>query len=186
MAAKNWRARIKRRRGKAFHPGTIRELNLVAMMDMMTVILVFLLKSYSVSAMSIPMGDQINIPKSSNTARPEEAVKLTVTKLAGGHGVIAVDEEKIVDLSPANLAKLENQAKTKRDFMIPELAAKLRKKAEDMKYVASLNAQLKFEGKILVIADKDTPYWLVTEVLFTAAESQFEKYNLVALKTVQD
>ena len=185
FAAKKWRARLKKRRGKSFHPGNIRELNLVAMMDMLTVVLVFLLKSYSVSAMSIPVGDTINVPKSTNTIRPQEAVKLTVTKTGAKEGVIAVDEKRVIELSPQMMAQLEAQAQ-KRNFLIPELAKELSSKAEGIKFIASKNPSIKFDGKILIIADKDTPYWLVTEVLFTAAEAQFEQYSLVAMKETQD
>jgi biopolymer transport protein ExbD len=185
FAKRKWRARIKKRRGKSFHPGAIRELNLVAMMDMLTVVLVFLLKSYSVSAMSIPVGDAIDVPKSSNTIRPGEAVKLTVTKLEGQAGVIAVDEERVIELTPQKVGELEAQAR-RRDFMIPQLRAKLDKKAESIKFIASKNPSQKFEGKILLIADKKTPYWLVTALLYTAAEAGFEQYNLVAMKEVQE
>lgn len=178
----NWRARLKRRRGKAFKPVAIRELNLVAMMDMLTIILVFLLKSYSVSALSIPVGEEINVPKSSNIATPQEAVKLTVTRSSGGvPGVIAVDEEKVIHLDPQMEAQLKAQS-VKRDFLIKDLHRALTKRADGIKEIAKLNPSIKFEGKILVIADRDTPYWLITEVLYTAAEAHFDRYNLVALR----
>jgi biopolymer transport protein ExbD len=177
-----WRARLKRRRGKLLKPFMIRELNLVAMMDMLTIILVFLLKSYSVSALSIPVGGEINVPKSSNLVAPLEAVKLTVTKSTPGQpGLIAVDEDKVLYLDAQKEGQLKQQSE-KRDFLIRELHTALVKKAEGIKQIAALNTSIKFEGKILVIADKDTPYWLITQVLFTAAEAQFDKYNLVALR----
>ncbi|HLG20932.1 MAG TPA: biopolymer transporter ExbD [Bdellovibrionota bacterium] len=180
-----WRARLKKRRGKTFNPVQIRELNLVAMMDMLTLILVFLLKSYSVSAMSIPVGEEINIPKSTNLMSPGEAVKLTVTKIGGETaGIIAVDEKKVMELSTAALTKMENSAR-QRNFLIPELHKELKQKADAIKQMATINPSVKFEGKILVIADKELPYWLVTEVLFTAAEAQFEQYKLVALAEKQ-
>jgi biopolymer transport protein ExbD len=182
FVSRKWRSRLRARRGKTFHPGTIRELNLVAMMDMLTVVVIFLLKSYSVSAMSIPVGDTINVPKSSNRIPPQEAVKLTVTKTSEGlSGVIAVDEQRVIDLDKAQMSKLEDQAK-KRDFMLPDLLKVLQRKAEGIKFIAAKNPSIKFEGKILVIADKDTPYWLITQVLYTAAEAQFEQYNLAAMR----
>lgn len=180
-----WRARLKRRRGKAFKEIALREINLVAMVDMMTIILVFLLKSYSVSAMSLPVGEEIRVPKSSHLITPEEAVKLTVTKMGGEQlGVVAVDEDRIFPLDKKTVAKLKRRSRRRR-FLIPELHKALVKKAEGIKYIAERNPQVKFEGKILVIADKDTPYWLITQVLYTAAEASFDKYNLVALRQKQ-
>jgi biopolymer transport protein ExbD len=177
-----WRARLRRRRGKAFNPVAIREFNLVAMMDMMTLILVFLLKSYSVSAMSIPVGEEMSVPKSSNLTTPAEAVKLTVTKIGGrAPGVMAVDEDRVMELDPKRVATLEAQARD-RKFLIKELKEKLDQKAETIKKISQINPSVKFEGKISVIADKDLPYWLITQILYTAAEAQFEQYNLVAMK----
>ncbi|MFH1262078.1 MAG: biopolymer transporter ExbD [Pseudomonadota bacterium] len=178
----SWRARLKRRRGKAFKPIQIRELNLVAMMDMLTIILVFLLKSYSVSALSMPVGGEIHIPKSSGITAPQEAVKLTVMRAVGGEpGVIAVDELKVIRLDAGKEEELRAQSQ-RRDFLIKDLHKALVKKADGIKEIERLNKSITFEGKILVIADKDTPYWLITEVLYTAAEAQFDKYSLVALR----
>ena len=84
-------------------------------------------------------------------------------------------------LDPERESQLNKQAQ-KREFLIKELHAALVKRANGIKQIAELNKSIKFEGKILVIADKDTPYWLITEVLYTAAEAQFDRYNLVALR----
>ena len=184
-AARAWRSRIRKRRGKTFNPVAIRELNLVAMMDMLTLILVFLLKSYSVSAMSIPVGEEINIPKSTNTLNPEEAIKLTVTKTGGDvSGVIAVDETKVMELDAKTYGQLEALARNRR-YLISDLHKKLTIEADGIRAIAKVNPTIKFEGKILVIADKEIPYWLITQVLYTAAEAGFEQYKLVALANQQ-
>ena len=46
--------------------------------------------------------------------------------------------------------------------------------------------QVTFDRKIMVLADKTTPYWLVTAVLFTSAEAEFDQYQLVALREDQN
>ena len=56
-------ARKKRKERDA--AGQIRELNITAMMDMMTIILVFLLKSYTASAISLTQSEDIKPPVSS-------------------------------------------------------------------------------------------------------------------------
>jgi hypothetical protein len=99
--------------------------------------------------------------------------------------VIAVDEDRVVELTRKKLDELEGKAK-QRTFLIRELHEKLSKRAESMKKIAQINPKMPFEGKIMIIADKDTPYWLITEVLFTSAEAQFEQYNLVAMREHQD
>lgn len=185
FTARRWRTRIKKRRGKAFHPGSIRELNLVAMMDMLTVVVVFLLKSYSVSAMSIPVGAEINVPQSKNIVNPQEAIKLTVTKATDEiTGVIAIDNNRIYELTPKQVAMFEKMAREKK-YLLPKLHEELSQAAARAKKVGEVSEQYKFEGQILVIADKATPYWLITQILFTAANADFDQYNLVAMKEQQ-
>ena len=50
------------------------------MMDMMTIILVFLLKSYQASAINVNMGEDLAIPQSTTQLHPQE--NITVTRLA--------------------------------------------------------------------------------------------------------
>ncbi len=180
---KNWRRRIKRRRGKTFSI-SMRELNLVAMIDMLTILLVFLLKSYSATALSIPVGGELVVPKSTHMITPEEAVKLTVTGLKDGKGVIAVSDQAVVALDKKRLSKLRRSMR-RGGFLIPEVHRALMAEARRIKEIAAVNPKIKFEGKILIIADKTIPYWLVTQVLYTSAEARFDRYQLVAARIAE-
>lgn len=174
------------RHRKIFEDGVnTKELNLVAMMDMFTILLVFLLKSYSVSAMSIPVGeDRLSVPMSSHTINPIESVKLTITRMENGDGVIAVDADEIIKLDDATLSQLKTNANN-RQYLIEDLKVALEKEANKVKDMSTRNPEIKFDHKIMVIADKDIPYWLVTSVLFSSAEAGFDQYNLVALRQEQ-
>lgn len=181
----SWKARIRRRRGRAFDTVATRELNLVAMMDMMTIILVFLLKSYSGSALSVDPGSTMQFAASTHQVAPEDALKLTVTKIGGENpGEISVGDQRILSLDAGTIKKLSAMARNKK-FLIPELAAVLKQQAVRAREEANLIGDKTFEGQILVVADKETPYWLVTQVLFTSADSGYDKYNLVAIKKHQ-
>src|SRR4051794_34339074 len=70
-------ARKKRKEREA--AGEIRELNITAMMDMMTIILVFLLKSYSASSVAMTASEDIRPPVSSTRATPKDNVAVTIT-----------------------------------------------------------------------------------------------------------
>ncbi len=152
------------------------------MMDMLTVVVIFLLKSYSVSAMSIPVGESISIPLSSNLMNPIEATKLVVTGYGDDQdGIISVDADHVMVLDKKTLRTLEKNARSRR-YLIKDLFSKLQSKAAGFKELAKLSDKIKFSGEVLVIADKKTPYWLVTSVLFTAAEAGFDQYRLVAIR----
>jgi len=70
------------------------ELNLTAMMDMMTILLVFLIKSYGAAEISVAMSNDLMPPSSSSTLQPIESVaSVTITK-----NDISVSEKGIVKL----------------------------------------------------------------------------------------
>ena len=46
--------------------------------------------------------------------------------------------------------------------------------------IAARSANQKFKGLALVVADRDTNYRLITEVLYTAGQAEFEKFKFVA------
>src|SRR5947199_1958552 len=65
---------------KLDEPEVIKDLNITPMMDMMTIILVFLLKSFASSSSNITFDANLQIPKSSTLLKPKLAVSVMVTK----------------------------------------------------------------------------------------------------------
>jgi len=101
-------------------------LNITAMMDMMTIILVFLLKSLSNSVASLPQSDDLKLPKSILTAEIDgqpEGIALVVSKSQ----IIAADA--VICPVPADAAQYGLEAKYKRgsrnDFFIVPLGSAL-------------------------------------------------------------
>lgn len=70
-------------------------LNITAMLDIMTIILVFLLKNLGESSASIPQSDDLRMPVSSVKTQPsEEGVVVTVSKtqiLVGDNRVLTLE-----------------------------------------------------------------------------------------------
>src|SRR4029453_10156902 len=78
---------------KLSEPDVIKDLNITPMMDMMTIILVFLLKSFSSSTSTITFDSNLQVPRSVTQLNPKEAVTVTVTKkviLVEGDGIAPV------------------------------------------------------------------------------------------------
>jgi len=98
LAVKRETAR-KRRRRETDH--VAEELNIIAMMDMMTIILVFLLKSLSASANNIPQGDDLRLPHSSvntapSTALPVDRANRSALSLGLLHGDYQAQSKRIL------------------------------------------------------------------------------------------
>jgi biopolymer transport protein ExbD len=158
-------------------------LNITAMLDLMTIILVFLLKSLGSSSSSIPQSKDLTLPQSVMTTEPaQEGVVIVVSK-----SQILVGEEAapIVTLPPrAQLAQSGIDAKHKRggpnDLYIVPLGNALQHARDIDKAVRGAKG-LEGPSEAIIVADRTTPYRLLIEVLYTVGQSEFGKYHLMVL-----
>jgi biopolymer transport protein ExbD len=137
------------------------ELNLTAMVDMFTIILVFLVMSVSTSSVQPTTVDGMTLPPSSAETTPDEALKLVVTNKG-----IYIDELKVIDLNAGMLDKSQMDAKDQ-NFIRPlfEELDKHAKKAED---IQKQNPELKFTGQYILQADQSLSYAVLKKVIYTS------------------
>jgi len=168
------RARRHKARARSSIGDSIGELNLTAMMDMMTIILVFLLKSYAEQPENLTISDKLTPPFSTAQTDVQAAVTITVTA-----GEILVDNRPIVDLKTGGLPA--DPQGGGRSAVIPSLFEALQERAAHLKTLEERGGT-PFDGRLLLVADKDAPYRLVTAVLYTAGQAHFSQYRLVVQK----
>jgi biopolymer transport protein ExbD len=164
---------------KLSEPEVIKDLNITPMMDMMTIILVFLLKSFASSTSTINFDQNLQIPKSITQLKPKLAVTVTVTKkvlLVEGDGVAPINQGRI---DPAMKRDGEN------GYYISPLVDILEKHAKREKRVAELTGQ-KFEAQLMIVADQTTPYRLLTEIIYSCGQAGYQNYRLLVLKAKGD
>ncbi len=167
------RARRKQREAE----GEIKELNIVAMMDMMTIILVFLLKSYQASAINVNMGADLAIPLSTTQLHPQENITVTVSMRE-----VAVNERKIVDVQGGAIPARSKEGGRADAFYVGAIYDALKKEVDKQKYIAQYNKDAPFTGRINVVADKKIPYRTLMEVLYTAGQAELGEYKFMVLK----
>ena len=145
-------------------------------MDMMTIILVFLLKSFSSSASTITFDQNLQVPKSTTQLKTKLALAVTVTKK-----VILVEGDAI---APINLGKVDPTVKRdgENGYYITPLVEILEKHAKREKRVAEMTGQ-KFEGQLMLVADQTTPYRLLTEIIYSCGQAGYANYRLLVLKS---
>ena len=161
------------------------DLNINSMMDMMTIILVFLLKSYSTSDVSIAASDDLQLPTSSAQKAPELAVNLVVTR-----NQIVVDGVPVLNLTvkpDEDNPGIEMPAvpdDEKRGQSITKLYDRLVEKAQTAKEMAerSANDDFDFKGRILLQVDRQMPFSVLREVMYTAGQAQFGEFKFVVYK----
>ena len=165
-------------------PAEVNFLNITAMLDMMTIILVFLLKGMATSSASIPQSRDMTLPTSIITSEPaQEGTMVVISKTQ----ILVGDDPHPIVMLPSrdSLAQSGIDAKYKRngpnDLYIVPLANALQAARQTDKQVRLAKGLDPNSSEAIVVADQTTPYRLLIEVLFTLGQSEFAKYHLMVL-----
>jgi len=143
----------------------MRPLRLTSMIDLFTIILIFLLKSYSAVELNVTPSEFLNLPSSLSTKMPTDAVMITVAKNAivlEGRPVALIDEA-------FEVKSLESDK-----VVIPNLYVELKKRYDRLVKRAELYKRDP-PDKVMIQADKEVPYKLLMKVLKTAGDVGFSK-----------
>ncbi|MBI5477433.1 MAG: biopolymer transporter ExbD [Deltaproteobacteria bacterium] len=150
------------------------DLNIVPMMDMMTILLVFLIKSMTASAENIALDQDLQMPKALTSTEARGALNVQVTA-----NWILVEGQKVVPIKRGKVDPAD-----KRDgetgFSITKLYDEMKKQSERDKRRAAITGD-KASGELTLMAHYNTPYRLILEVLYTAGEAEYGKYRLLVM-----
>jgi biopolymer transport protein ExbD len=160
----------------------INYLNITAMLDIMTIILVFLLKTLGESSGSVPQSKDLMLPKSVIQTQPaQEGVRVTVSK-----SQILVGNDKVLDLpNSQSLAQSGVEARHKRGanslYIVPlgNALSSARQIDRALREAKGLDPS---SSEAIIIADSGVPYRLFIEVLFTLGQNEFGKYHLMVMQ----
>lgn len=148
-------------------------INLVSMIDMLTV-LVFFLLVYSTERIDVlPSGKDVVLPKSISETQVHHSVTVIVTEqdvLVSGQSV-----GKVSDI-------LANDS-----VLIPGLQAELENEASGMVKLAGLSDEEKIAAlEVTIVADKDLPYRLMRKVMATSTAARYGKLSLAVMQKPSD
>ncbi len=152
------------------------ELNITAMLDMMTIILVFLLKTLSSSANNVPQSNDLQIPRSNSLDEPSQALQVIVSRVSitvNGRGMGVTLRNGLVDPT----AKRGGQS----GFLINALNREMRDQHEQALGMSRATNQ-PFDGQMALIADSSIPLRTIYEVLYTCGQNGFSNFRLLVLK----
>jgi biopolymer transport protein ExbD len=141
-------------------PSTFK-IQITSMVDMFIIILVFLLKSFSTSAVDITPSEHLKLALSTSSTDPVEIVKMIVSQKA-----VYVEDDKVADLDNGDFLPAQMDAND-RQFIRP-LYEQLDKKAQQSKDLAKINETVEFDGKVLMQVDRDLPYSVLQKVIYTS------------------
>ena len=164
MSGRSMRNR-RRKRGDG-----IVKLNITSMIDMFTLMVVFLLKNYSSQGQLVTPATGLLLPTSSVEKNATEALSIKVSS-----NTIMVENEIVID--SVMYATIMGQ----KDFMIDPLYKVLDRHCKEAKKSSEL-FKTEFSGKISIQGDVEIPYNILTRVMYTCGQAGFPTMNLVVYR----
>lgn len=159
-------------------------LSLTAMVDMFTVLTIFLLQNYNATGAVIHIPEKVILPKASAVKELAPAHVVTVTP-----DFVMLDNNQIVEYT---------EVKDQRDWMIRPLYNRVRDalQKDELEYRQSLKQTLKDVvnpedkqalkeeqlRKITVQADKDIDFLTIKKVMFTVTEAGSREINFAVVQ----
>ncbi|MFP5518839.1 MAG: ExbD/TolR family protein [Bdellovibrionia bacterium] len=144
-------------------------LNITSMTDMFTMLLVFLLQTYSTAEVQLVPDDALRLPSSAAMTDVTSAVKISLSKTS-----LKFEEKELATLSDAKFSAQDIDASDS-NFIRPlfEELDKLAKSPDAPQYVK--------DGKVLLQADRELPYSMLRKVMYTASMAGFPQLKLVTM-----
>lgn len=162
-----------RRRGR--QPIRIRSvhtpLRMTSMMDILTVLLLFLLKSFVVEGEVITPVAGVELPESSSEVTPESAVVIAIFE-----DNIMIDSELVASVS-AEIAE--------GDLVIEALADRLEATRARSEKIAAARGEdpAQFAGRVAIQGDRNIEFAILQRVMYTCNVGGYENVSLAVVGT---
>ena len=140
------------------------ELNLTSMIDLFSVIILFLIQSFSVNGEIMMLNKDITIPNASYAQELDRSPIITIT-------ADKVTLEGAVVGENGNI----NEKIEETDWDLPNLTARL---DEYKKFFESIHTDTKFPGEVIIQADKKLPFLYLKRVMYALVKKGYGNINL--------
>ena len=166
-------------------------LSLGPLMDVVTIILVYFIFNFSVSPISV-QDPAINLPESTSREQVKDAVVIVITggekRVAEGGEVKKIPNIPTILVNKTPLLTLDPEAYRipgnlkNRGYVIAPLLEKLQAEKQKMLVTHKFSAGLEGAKRVAIVADKKTPYRVLTDVLVTCGEAGFNQFKFTIAK----
>lgn len=165
------RQSIKARRGRK-GAGAF-DIDITSLLDILTIMMVFLLQSYNSSGVVINIPKDIELPRSTSETLNTFGVNIQVSK-----SQIWVDDKEVVNTQNVDDGKLFDDGGRR---IIP-LFDQLVKIKETIKQSEKLSPDAKaFSGVANLVVDKSLKYNYLKKVMYTCAAAGFKEFKFVVM-----
>ena len=154
-------------------------LQLTAMVDMFTVLVVFLLQNYASTNQVLPISDQVALPKATAVKELKPSFVVVLSKnTPKKKGVLSFNEKKVSSF---------DQVKANKDWLIVSLLEHVKEaidrlNQENNKVVKKDESDTPVQYKMTLQADKDIDFLSIKKVLYTLTEAGVQEVNFAVIK----
>ena len=154
-------------------------LNIYPMMDMMTILLVFLIMQFANSSADIVQSEELQIPTSTSQVDAAQSLSVIISQ-----SEVVVEGKRVLTLRNGKVdSSLKQGGGT--GWLITPLFNGLKLHRDRLKMIASRNPQRPFRGEVRIIADKRTPFRTLGEVVYSLGQAEFGALHFIVLKATQ-
>jgi len=154
-------------------------LNIYPMMDMMTILLVFMIMQFASGAAEIVQSAELQIPTSTSDVEAGEALGVVISS-----SEIVIEGKQVLTLRNGKVDPSQKQGGGT-GWLITPLFNNLKQHRDRLKLIASRNPRRPFRGEVRIIADKHTPFRTLGEVIYSLGQAEFGSLRFVVLKKGQ-
>ena len=145
------------------------QLNLVALIDILTNLLFFLLTIFASQHLALEGKEGVNLPESRLGMDLKESILISVSKTE-----LAIERSPIAHIDNGKL-----DVEVQGDQIVPLYNRLTAARASKSDKGARAQAD---DSTVLLMADKDTEYTLLSKVMKTAASAGYPNFHLVAIR----
>lgn len=144
-------------------------LQITSMIDIFTILLVFLLKSFSTEGHLVNIAKEIKLPASSAV----ESVHPGISVAFSGESLYFESELIVGDVKSVIASD---------EMLIEPLYAALKQNADKIKAVAEKNPSMVFTGEIVLQGDREIPFRLLKKIIYTAGQAEYVNQTLAVFQ----
>ena len=154
-------------------------LNIYPMMDMMTILLVFLIMQFATTQANVVESAELHFPVSTSQQEAKTSVAITISASS-----VLVEGRQALPLRNGVIDPSMKQGGGN-GFLVTPLLTVMQQHRDRLKLIATANPARPFTGDIQLIADVNTPYNTITAILYTCGQAEFSKVHFLVKKATQ-
>ncbi len=152
---------------KSKRPSLVAYTSMTSLMDMFTIILMFLLSTFSADTANISASKKFTLPQSTATAPYKQRLGIQIT----------TDEILVEGIVVTTV----REALASEELLIGPLHEALEAEAKKSIFIAESNLEMELSREVVIQGEKSIPFKLIERVMFTSGQIGYNNISLAVM-----